>query len=104
MALRAALLGLALLLGLSPASAAERAALARPATPVPPDLYPIASDARLGGDASTVLVDARDEAESPSGTMGVAVIESPRFMWPDSAGGAGIPARLRACRLGEQPT
>jgi len=51
MALRAALAGLALLLGLVPASAAERAALARPNTPVPPDLYPIASDARLGGDA-----------------------------------------------------
>ena len=29
----------------------ERAAVARPATPVPPDLFPIASDARLGGDA-----------------------------------------------------
>jgi N-acetylmuramoyl-L-alanine amidase len=51
MALRAALLCLALLLGLIPASAAERAALARPNTPVPADLYPIASDARLGGDA-----------------------------------------------------
>jgi N-acetylmuramoyl-L-alanine amidase len=51
MALRAALLCLALLSGLVPASAAERAALARPNTPVPPDLYPIASDARLGGDA-----------------------------------------------------
>jgi N-acetylmuramoyl-L-alanine amidase len=56
MALRAALLGLALpalalLLGLVPASAAERAAVARLNTPVPPDLFPIASDARLGGDA-----------------------------------------------------
>jgi N-acetylmuramoyl-L-alanine amidase len=52
MALRAALLCLALLSGLVPAGAAERAALARPNTPVPSDLYPIASDARLGGDAS----------------------------------------------------
>ena len=56
MALRAALLGLALpalalLLGLVPAGAAERAAVARQASPVPPDLFPIASDARLGGDA-----------------------------------------------------
>ena len=54
MASRAALLCLALpvlaLLGLVPASASERAAVARPVTPVPPDLYPIASDARLGGD------------------------------------------------------
>jgi N-acetylmuramoyl-L-alanine amidase len=50
MALRAALAVLALLSALVPASAAERAAVARPA-PVPPDLYPIASDARLGGDA-----------------------------------------------------
>ena len=51
MALRAALLVLALLAGLAPAGAEERAALARPNTPVPPDLYPIASEARLGGDA-----------------------------------------------------
>jgi N-acetylmuramoyl-L-alanine amidase len=51
MALRAALLVLALLAGLGSAGAEERAALARPNTPVPPDLYPIASDARLGGDA-----------------------------------------------------
>ena len=50
MALRAALAVLALLSGLVPASAAERAAVARPNTPVPPDFYPIASDARLGGD------------------------------------------------------
>jgi N-acetylmuramoyl-L-alanine amidase len=54
MALRAALLVLALLAGLAPAGAQERvhehANLARPNTPVPPDLYPIASDARLGGD------------------------------------------------------
>ncbi len=51
MALRAALAVLALLTGVVPAGAQERAAVARPATPVPPDLYPIASDARLGGDA-----------------------------------------------------
>jgi N-acetylmuramoyl-L-alanine amidase len=50
MALRAALLVLALLAGLAPARAAEHTSLARPNTPVPPDLYPIASDARLGGD------------------------------------------------------
>src|SRR5436190_7918510 len=54
MALRAALLVLALpglaLLGLVPAGAEERAALARPAPPVPPDLFPIATEARLGGD------------------------------------------------------
>jgi N-acetylmuramoyl-L-alanine amidase len=31
---------------------AERANLARPTMPVPPDLFPIASEARLGGDAS----------------------------------------------------
>jgi N-acetylmuramoyl-L-alanine amidase len=40
----------ALLVGL-PAGADERAALARPTMPVPPDAYPIATDARLGGDA-----------------------------------------------------
>jgi len=51
MALRAALLVGALLAGLGSAGAEERAALARPNTPVPPDLFPIASDARLGGDA-----------------------------------------------------
>jgi N-acetylmuramoyl-L-alanine amidase len=34
------------------AGAAERAAFVRPAMPVPADLYPIASDARLGGDAT----------------------------------------------------
>src|SRR6185295_14662370 len=51
MALRAALLVGALLAGLSPAGAEERAALVRPGTPVPPDLFPIASEARLGGDA-----------------------------------------------------
>src|SRR3954451_14484476 len=51
MALRAALAVLALLSGLVLASAQERAAVAGPATPVPPDLFPIASDARLGGDA-----------------------------------------------------
>src|ERR1043165_4429791 len=51
MALRAALAVLALLTGVAPASAQERAAAVRPAGPVPPDLYPIASDARLGGDA-----------------------------------------------------
>jgi N-acetylmuramoyl-L-alanine amidase len=55
MALRAALLGLALptlalLAGLVPAGAAERAAVARPNTPVSPDLFPIATEARLGGD------------------------------------------------------
>ena len=52
MALRAALLVGALLAGLIPAGAQERAALARPNTPVPPDLFPIATEARLGGDAS----------------------------------------------------
>jgi N-acetylmuramoyl-L-alanine amidase len=31
---------------------AERANLVRPAMPVPPDLFPIATDARLGGDAN----------------------------------------------------
>jgi N-acetylmuramoyl-L-alanine amidase len=35
-----------------PAGAQERAALARPNTPVPADLYPIATEARLGGDAN----------------------------------------------------
>jgi len=60
MALRAALL--VFLVGLVPAGAqehvqhenvpAERASLVRPAMPVPPDLFPIATDARLGGDAS----------------------------------------------------
>jgi N-acetylmuramoyl-L-alanine amidase len=48
--LRAALFGLALLFSLAPAGAQERTAVARP-TPVPPDQFPIASDARLGGDA-----------------------------------------------------
>jgi N-acetylmuramoyl-L-alanine amidase len=47
---RAALFGLALLFGLAPAGAQERAAVARPMS-VPPDQFPIASDARLGGDA-----------------------------------------------------
>src|SRR5205807_7373492 len=47
---RAALLVGALLAGLTPAGAQERAALARPNTPVPADLYPIATEARLGGD------------------------------------------------------
>src|SRR2546423_5803355 len=50
--LRAALLVGALLAGLTPTGAEERAALARPNTPVPPDLFPIATEARLGGDAS----------------------------------------------------
>src|SRR6185436_13028406 len=50
--LRAALLLGALLAGLMPAAAEERAALARPNTPVPPDLFPIATEARLGGDAN----------------------------------------------------
>ena len=50
--LRAALLVGALLAGLTPVGAEERAALARPNTPVPPDLFPIATEARLGGDAS----------------------------------------------------
>src|ERR1043165_409702 len=49
---RAALLVGALLAGLMPAGAQERAALARPNTPVPADLYPIATEARLGGDAN----------------------------------------------------
>lgn len=49
MALRAALLVGALLAGLVPAGAQERAALARNATPA--DTFPIASEARLGGDA-----------------------------------------------------
>src|SRR5205807_1283786 len=49
---RAALLVGALLAGLTPAGAQERAALARPNTPVPADLYPIATEARLGGDAN----------------------------------------------------
>ena len=34
------------------AGANERAALVRPTMPVPPDAYPIATDARLGGDAN----------------------------------------------------
>ena len=41
-----------LLVGLTVAGAAERAAIVRPTMPVPPDAYPIATDARLGGDAS----------------------------------------------------
>ena len=41
----------ALLVGL-PAGANERAAIVRPTMPVPPDAYPIATDARLGGDAT----------------------------------------------------
>src|SRR5947199_7793473 len=50
--LRAALLVGALLAGLTPGGAQDRvpqrAALARPNTPVPPDLFPIATEARLG--------------------------------------------------------
>lgn len=45
-----AILGV-LLTGLA-AGAAERAAFVRPALPVPADLFPVASDARLGGDAA----------------------------------------------------
>src|SRR5215213_5151901 len=57
MALRTALLvlalpSLALVASFSPAGASERAAVARPSTPVPPDLFPIATEARVGGDAS----------------------------------------------------
>src|SRR5215210_452197 len=55
MALRAALIVGALLAGLMPAGAqerVERAAVVRPNTPVPPDLFPIATEARLGGDAT----------------------------------------------------
>jgi N-acetylmuramoyl-L-alanine amidase len=48
MALRATLLVGALLAGLLPAGAQERAALARPAAPT--QTFPVASDARLGGD------------------------------------------------------
>jgi N-acetylmuramoyl-L-alanine amidase len=50
--LRAALVVGALLAGLIPAGAQERAAVAHPSTPIPPDLYPIATEARLGGDAN----------------------------------------------------
>src|SRR5436190_2446706 len=50
MALRAALIVGALVAGLVPGGAAERAPVARPNTPVPPDLFPIATEARLGGD------------------------------------------------------
>src|SRR5947209_1152375 len=54
--LRAALLVGALLAGLTPAGAQEhapeRAALARPNSPVPPDAFPLATQARLGGDAN----------------------------------------------------
>ncbi|MEA2929759.1 MAG: hypothetical protein QOG38_2187, partial [Hyphomicrobiales bacterium] len=35
-----------------PAGANERAMVLRPTMSVPPDAYPIATDARLGGDAS----------------------------------------------------
>jgi N-acetylmuramoyl-L-alanine amidase len=50
MALRAALIVGALVAGLVPGGAAERAPVARPNTPVPADLFPIATEARLGGD------------------------------------------------------
>src|SRR3954454_17304359 len=50
--LRAAWLVGALLAGLVPAGAEERAVVARPNTPVPPDLFPIATAARLGGDTN----------------------------------------------------
>src|SRR2546423_3561823 len=50
--LRAALLVGALLAGLTSAGAQERAALGRPNAPVPPDLFPIAGGARIGGDAN----------------------------------------------------
>jgi N-acetylmuramoyl-L-alanine amidase len=52
MAFRVALLLAVLLAGLVPAGAEERAAFARPYMPVPADLFPIATDARLGGDAN----------------------------------------------------
>jgi N-acetylmuramoyl-L-alanine amidase len=44
-------LAVALLVG-PPAGANERAALVRPTMPAPPDTHPIATDARLGGDAN----------------------------------------------------
>jgi N-acetylmuramoyl-L-alanine amidase len=50
MAYRVALLVAVLLAGLVPAGAAERPEFARPYMPVPADLFPIATDARLGGD------------------------------------------------------
>ena len=50
--LRAALLVGALVAGLAPAGAEERAAVVRPTATIPPDAFPIASDARLGGDAT----------------------------------------------------
>ena len=52
--LRAALLVGAFVAGLVPAGAqergVERAAVVRPTATVPPDAFPVASDARLGGD------------------------------------------------------
>jgi N-acetylmuramoyl-L-alanine amidase len=47
-----AAVAVALLAGIPAAGAAERVNLVRPSMPVPPDLYPIATDARLGGDGS----------------------------------------------------
>lgn len=47
-----ALLLAALLIGVNVAGAAERAAAVRPTAPVPPDTFPVASDARLGGDGA----------------------------------------------------
>jgi N-acetylmuramoyl-L-alanine amidase len=106
MALRAALLVLALLAGLAPARAEERAALTRPNTPVPPDLYPIASDARLGGDAqrTRLVVDLSRTIEVAAFTLADpyrVVIDLPQmtFQLPARTGESGR-GLIKAFRYG----
>src|SRR3989440_1353436 len=103
---RAALLVGALLAGHVPAGAQERAALARPNTPVPPDLYPIATEARLGGDASRtrLVVDLSRPIEIAAFTLADpyrVVIDLPQvtFQLPGRTGESGR-GLIRAFRYG----
>src|SRR5256714_8408077 len=106
MALRAALLVGALLAGLLPASAQERAVLARPNTPVPADLNPIATEARLGGDSNRtrLVVDLSRPIEIAAFTLADpyrVVIDLPQvtFQLPGRTGESGR-GLIRAFRFG----
>src|SRR2546421_7649636 len=108
--LRATLFVGALLAGLIPASgqerAPERAALARPNIPVPPDLYPIATEARLGGDANRtrLVVDRTRQIEIAPFTLADPyriVIDLPQvtFQLPGRTGESGR-GLIKAFRYG----
>src|SRR5438034_1896126 len=103
---RAALLVGALLAGLTPAGAQERAALARPNTPVPADLYPIATEARLGGDTNRtrLVVDLSRPIEIAAFTLADpyrVVIDLPQitFQLPGRTGESGR-GLIKAFRYG----